>query len=154
MSKRKPNNPRKRVEVSSKAILRSNHIAVVNVDPSGRQGMVNWKTAKNIPPGRQVATAICDIAHRWTIYFAGLCVDGNGDRYMKSSEVAPQGLYMAHHLEDVIESFYRELLDTCNKSQLVASGWIALPYEAELTEEQAFAVFEAVGAWNEKREAA
>lgn len=151
---RKPNNSRKRLEASCRAILRTNHVAVVNIDPSNRQGMVNWKSAKNIPPGRKVAEAICDIAHRWTICFAGLCVDQHGHRYMKSSEVAPQGVYMASHLEDVIDSCYRDLLATCNPNQLVGSGWIALPYEVSLTEEQAFAVFETVGGWNQQKEAA
>ena len=72
MKRRKPNNPRARLERSCRAILSSNHVAVVSISPSGWQGMVNWKLAKRIPPGRQVANALCDIPHRWTIYVAGL----------------------------------------------------------------------------------
>lgn len=154
MSRRKPNNAQARLERTMRAILSTNHVAVVSIDPSGWQGMVNWKLAKRIPPGRHVAGALCDIAHRWTIYLAGLCVDQNGNRYMKSQEVAPNGVYRAEHLTDVIETCYREVVSGCNPRQLVASGWIAIPCPVSLTEEQADRVFELVGAWNQVKQAA
>lgn len=126
---------------------------MVNIDPSGWQGMVNWKAAKRIASGRRVADALCDIPHHWTIYVAGLCVDQLGNRYMKSQEVTPNGIYLASHLTDVIETCYRDLLDGCNLTHLVASGWIAIPCQVSLTEEQADRVFEVVGAWNQPQQA-
>lgn len=36
-SKRKPNNGFARAERSCRALLRTNHVAVVNIDPSGSQ---------------------------------------------------------------------------------------------------------------------
>ena len=41
MKKRKPNDMRRRMERSCRALLATNHVAVVNIDPSGRQGLVN-----------------------------------------------------------------------------------------------------------------
>lgn len=154
MSRRKPNNNRARLERTLRAILSSNHVAVVNIDVSGRhwQGMVNWKLAKRIPPGRRVADALCDIPHRWTIYLASLCVDQAGNRYMKSQEVAPNGVYLAEHLTDVIETCYRAQVDGCNPRQLVASGWIAIPCQVSLTEEQAYRIFDLVGAWDQQQQ--
>lgn len=75
MSKRKPHNIRARMERSCRALLATNHVAVVNIDPSGRQGMVNWKNCKNIPPGQRIADAVCDIAYSWTIYLSAFCID-------------------------------------------------------------------------------
>jgi len=142
MSARKPHNHRARIERASRALLRSSHIAVLNVDPGGRQGMINWKQAKRIPPGRDLANALCDIPHRWSIYIAALCRDQTGQRYMKSVEVAPQGIYLAAHLTDVIEAYYSEIRRDCNPAHLVGSGWIAIPAEVTLGEAQAFRIFD------------
>lgn len=147
MIKRKPNNNRARMQRSMAAVLRTNAVAVINLDPSGRQGMINYRNCKSVPPGRHVANAVCDIAHRWTIYLAGLCIDQNGHRYIKAQEVAPDGIYLADHLTEVIETCYRALLDTCNPLQLAASGWIAVPDQVSLDEEHAARIFEACGAW-------
>lgn len=153
MSKRKPHNPRVRLERSCRALLSSNHVAVVNINPSGLQGMINWKNCKSIPPGQQLADAVCDISHRWVIYLSALCRDQRGHRYSKSVEIAPQGMYLAEHLTDAIEDTHKTLIAECNQSQVVASGWIAIPCDVSLTEEQAARVFDAVGAWNQVKAA-
>lgn len=149
MSRRKPHNQRLRLERSLAATLRSNHVAVVNLDPSGWQGMVNWKNGKRIPPGRHVADAVCDIPHRWTVFMSGFCRDPSGRIYYKSAEIATHGICLAEHLTDAIEQHYRALLDTCNPAQVKGSGWIAIPNHLTLTEEQAACVFEACGAWQQ-----
>lgn len=151
---RKANNTRTRMARSLGAILRTNHVAVINIDPSGKQGLINYRNCKNIAPGLHIADAVCDYPHSWTIYLAGLCVDQAGQRYIKAQEIAPQGIYLAEHLTDVIETTYRALVDTCNPMHLVASGWIAIPDAVTLEEEQAAKLFEAVGAWSQKEIAA
>lgn len=154
MSKRKPNNPRARVERFSRSILRQYRVAVVNIDPSGRQGMVDYGTCKSIPPGQRIADAVCDIAHPWVIYFGVFCRDQFGKQYIKASEVAPQGIYKSDSLADVIEEHYLELRDSCNPAHVIGSGWIANPSGVSLDEQQAARIFEAVGAWAQVKEAA
>lgn len=151
---RKQNNMRSRMQRSLSAILRSNHIAVINIDPSGRQGLVNYRNCKSVPTGQRIADAICDYGHRWTIYLAGLCIGQNGERYIKAEEVSPNGIYLAAHLTDVIEEHYKALLATCNPNHLVASAWLAVPDDVTLDEAQAAAVFSACGAWDQQREVA
>ncbi|MDD1002394.1 hypothetical protein [Pseudomonas sp. TNT2022 ID642] len=56
-SKRKLNNGFARAERSCRALLRTNHVAVVNIDPSGSQIMANWKSCRQI---RSLAIAIPD----------------------------------------------------------------------------------------------
>jgi hypothetical protein len=146
MSKRKPHNLKARIDRSCRSLLAANHVAVVNIDPSGRQGMINYKSLKNIPPGK-IGQAVCGIPHRWTIYLSALCIDARGDRYSKSVEVAPDGVYLSDHLEEVIEHCYKKLRDEANQSQMVASGWIVIPEAISLDEAHAARIFEAVGAW-------
>ena len=153
MSKRKTHNLQARIARSCRSLLASNHVAVVNIDPSGRQGMINYKSLKNIAPGK-IGQAVCDIAHRWTIYLSVLCIDTRGDRYSKSIEVVPDGVYLSDHLEDVIEHCYKQLRDAANQNQMVASGWIAIPELISLEEDHAARIFEAVGAWSQQKVAA
>lgn len=145
--RRKPNNPHARVERFSRAILRQFRVAVVNIDPSGRQGMIDYGTAKNIPPGQR-------IAHPWVIYFGVFCRDQFGRQYIKANEVAPQGIYKSDSLAEVIEEHYRALIDSCNPAHVIGSGWIANPSGVSLDEAQAARIFEAVGAWKQSKEAA
>lgn len=154
MSKvRKPNNLKARVDRSCRSLVRANHVAVVNIDPSGRQGMINYKSLKNIAPGK-IGQAVCEITHRWTIFLSAICIDQAGNRYLKSVEVAPDGMYLSDHLEEVIEHCYREIRDSANPQHMVASGWIAIPDVVSLDEAQAYRIFAAVGAWNQLKVAA
>ena len=153
MSKRKPHNLKARIDRSCRALLAANHVAVVNIDPSGRQGMINYKSLKNIAPGK-IGQVVCGIAHRWTIYLSVLCIDARGDRYSKSIEVAPDGVYLSDHLEDVIEHCYKQVSDSANQSQRGASGWITIPETISLEEDHAARIFEAVGAWSQQKVAA
>ena len=153
MSKRKAHNLQARIARSCRSLLASNHVAVVNIDPSGRQGMINYKSLKNIAPGK-IGQAVCGIPRRWTIYMSAMCIDARGDRYSKSVELAPDGIYLSDHLEDVIEHCYMKLRAEANQSQMVASGWIAIPEAMSLDEAHAARIFEAVGAWSQQKVAA
>ncbi len=121
MSKRKPHNLKARIDRSCRALLATNHVAVVNIDPSGYQGMINYKSLKNIAPGK-IGQAVCGIAHRWTIYLSVFCIDAQGDRYSKSIEVAPDGVYLSDHLEDMIEHCYKQLRDSATERDLALTN--------------------------------
>lgn len=152
MSKRKPHNLRARIERSCRALLSTNHVCVVNIDPNGRQWMFNWKTARVIR-SRQIVDAIFDIPHRWTIYISGMCIDQSGSEYLKSLEISLNGVYLANQIDDAIEHYYRELRASCNRQHLVAWGWIAIPADVSLDEELAANVFAAAGAWTQAKAA-
>ncbi|HEY0289086.1 MAG TPA: hypothetical protein VGC62_19080 [Pseudomonas sp.] len=152
MSKRKPHSLRARVERSCRALLSSNHVAVVNIDPSGSQAMFNWKNCKRIT-SLKVANAIFEVAYNWTVYIGVMCIDQRGGEYIKSVEIAPQGMYKVDQLTDAIEHCYLELRDSCNQQHLVASGWIAIPSALSLDEAQAALLFNQAGAWNQVKAA-
>lgn len=146
MSTRKPHDMRARLARNCRALVRTNHAAVINIDPAGAQHLVNWKTGRLIK-SRPMVDAVCDFAHPWCIYISALCIDQLGQRYIKSIEAAPQGVYLAAQLTDVIEACYREHLSGCNPQHIVGSGWIAIPNSVTLDEAQAARLFDAVGAW-------
>ncbi|MDZ5602558.1 hypothetical protein SJI00_07210 [Pseudomonas sp. RP23018S] len=153
MSKvRKPHNLRARIERACRSLLVTNHVAVVSIDPSGQQLLMNWKSCRQIR-SRQIVDAVCDIPHRWTIYLSVMCQKPNGEQYCKSIEVAPQGNYLASHITDVIETTYADLRGQANPNHLVASGWIAIPTEMTMDEAQAARLFTTVGAWNQQKAA-
>lgn len=154
MSKRKPHNMHKRMISATSALLRQHGVCVVNLDPSGRQGLMSWKTLKNVRHSRQMAAAICDYSHEWVIYIGAMCRDQRGEEYMKSVEIAPAGRHKSEDLADVMEQHYRDFMMTCNRAHVVASGWIANPCGVSLSEDQAAKVFEAAGAWSDENTAA
>lgn len=154
MSTRKKHNMAKRMQVATSALLRQHGVCVVNIDPIHRQGLMSWKTLKNVRHIRQMANAICDYAHEWVIYIGAMCRDQLGQEYIKQVEIAPIGRYKSDDLADVIESQYKALLETCNRLHVVGSGWIANPCGVSLTEDQAAKIFEAAGAWSPENIAA
>lgn len=94
-----------------------------------------------------LANAVCDIPHRWAVYFSAFCIDQTGLHYIKSSEIATPGIHLAGQLTEVIEEHYRALMDKCNRRHIVGSAWIANPCGVSLTEEQAAHIYDVTGAW-------
>ncbi|KPA95393.1 hypothetical protein [Pseudomonas asplenii] len=153
MSKRKPCNRRVQIERSMRALVNTNHAAVINIDPSGLQIMINWKNGKQIL-SIPVSDALCDIAHRWTIYIAGICIRQDGTEYIKSIDIKPDGVHMVERLSDVLEHFYKEVKADCNPIHLVGMGWLAVPGERTVTEAQLSSLLASVGAWRQVKVAA
>ena len=152
MSKRKPCNRKVQVERSLRSLLSTNHAAVINIDPSGLQIMVHWKNGKQIL-AQIVADALCDIAHRWTIYIAAICVQQDGAQYIKAIDIRPDGVHRVEQLGDVIEHFYDEVKEDCNPNHRVGMGWLAVPGIVPIHEAQLSALFASVGAWNQVKAA-
>lgn len=155
MSKRKPNSAHARMVRYSRAMLRSNHVAVLDIEASSLHTLVNWKNATLITSNarRALVDALCDIPHRWTIYLAGLHRPENAEPYMKSEELALDGIYLAESLIDVIEPRVQALRPKCNPNHFIGMAWIAMPYEATLTTAEASRIFDAFGAWRAKEAA-
>ncbi|MDA8485127.1 hypothetical protein NNO07_18835 [Pseudomonas resinovorans] len=155
MSKRKAHNPLARRQAYFEAILRNNHVAVLDAEASDLQTLINWKNASLITSKNRgaIVDAVCDMPHRWCVYLAALCCDQLGERYMKSLEVEPQGVYLAKHLAPIIETYSAELRDSCNPKHLRGMAWIAIPNSVSLDEAQAARIFDVAGAWKQKEAA-
>jgi hypothetical protein len=153
MSKvRKACNRRVQIDRARRALVRTNHAAVANVEPGDIQVMVNWKTCKQIR-SRDVADALCDLAHCWTVYIAVFCQDLAGAQYSKATEFTTAGIHLVANLEGLMIEKHAEVCASANQKHVIGSGWIAVPDQVSLTEAQANAVFTAMGVWQRARAA-
>jgi hypothetical protein len=148
MSKvRKRYNARAVLARSCRAILKTNHAAIANVQPPDKQIMIDWKHCKQIRSA-PVADALCDIAHHWTIYISVFCQKPDGSQYSKSMEFSTDGMHLVANLEQVMMDEHAALVAQSNANHRIGSGWIAIPDKTSLTEEQANRVFSAMGVWS------
>lgn len=153
MSKpRKKPNMRAVRERSMRALLKTNHVCVANVEPPDQQVMLCWKNCRQIR-NAEVAYALCDIPHRWTIYISVFCERQDGELYSKSVQFTTENMHLVASLDSTIEEHHAKLCAGANPMHIIGSGWIALPDVIDLTEAQANKVFEAMGAWKHKKAA-
>ena len=105
MSQRKPYNHQARLANYYRSMLRSNHVAVLDIEHLELQTIINWKNGTLVTSNSRLALvdAITERPYRWTIYLAGLHRPDNADPYMKSEELSLGGIYLAESLVDVIE---------------------------------------------------
>lgn len=154
MSKtRKPNNMHRRMHRVKGAILRQNHVALVHLDPA-EQHLFCLRNMKRIQPTTVIVQAMADYAHRWTIYFAGLCRYPDGRRYIKGAEIPLPCEYIIDNLYEGIAEQKAEILAGCNPNHAIGCGFIAVPYAAEIQEALALELFEKAGAWDDTEQAA
>lgn len=149
MTRRKPHNARARMERYCRSMLRLHAVAVLDSEAAELQTLIDYKRAKVITASsrQDLVDAVCEIPHQWTLYLAYLCRSQTGERYMKSAEVVPQGIYKAEQLGDVIEPLARGLLDQCNPLHHPRLSWIAIPDSVSLSEDHAAQIFETFRAW-------
>jgi hypothetical protein len=153
MSKvRKVCNRRAQIDRARRALVRTNHAAVANVEPGDVQVMVNWKSCKQIRT-LPVADALCDIAHTWTVYIAVFCQEPGGAQYSKATEFTTAGMHLVANLEALMIEKHAEVCASANQKHVIGSGWIAIPDQISLTEAQANAVFSAMGVWERAKAA-
>lgn len=154
MSKvRKPNNGFARAERNCRALVRTNHVAVINIEPGDYQWMINWKNGKIII-SRSIVDALLHISHRWTVFAAVLCEKPDGEQYLKANEFTTEHVHFVASLEDVIQETISQLRAATNPAHLRNRAWIAIPDAVSLTEAQAAQLFEAVDGWRTRAEAA
>lgn len=149
MTRRKPHNTKARIERYCRSMLRLHAVAVLNSEAAELQALIDYKRARVVATSdkQSLIHAVCEIPHQWTLYLAYMCQGQTGERYMKSAEVVPQGVYKAQQLGDVIEPLARELLEQCNPLHRPRLGWIAIPDSVSLSEDRAARIFETFGAW-------
>lgn len=146
MSKRKPNNARARLERTMRGLLRQHKACIVDASVSEVQVMLNYGNLGQII-SRQVANALCDIAHHWTIYLSAICQDGE-KRWAKSIEYELSGIHVITRMPDLFEQPIKDLIASCNPKHVIGHAWIAIPDSVSLDEEHAHRIYERVGAWN------
>lgn len=133
---------RARLERAARSVLKVNRVCIVNLNEPYHMRTTMHHGGKLIHATPRIASALCDIPHRWTLYLAVFC-DSGRERYTKAVELSPQGIYRSERLTDVIREHHTALVREQNPNHVVSSGWIAFPYQIEFSEEQADRLFDA-----------
>lgn len=133
---------RARLERAARSVLKVNRVCIVNLNEPYHMQTTMHYGGKLIHATPRIASALCDVPHRWTLYLAVFC-DSGRERYTKAVELSPQGIYRSERLTDVIREHHTALVKAQNPNHVVSSGWIAFPYPIEFSEDQADRLFDA-----------
>jgi len=147
MSKRKANNPRRRMERLGKAVLKGCAISFV-AGGNGLCQMVDLKTQRGFKPGPALARTIEAGRYTWSVYCAVFCRDQNGGEYMQSVVVTTNEPCYQSDLLDVLHEHHLNLLAGCNEAHILNVGWLASPVGHEWTEKEAGDIFTKLNAWD------
>jgi len=147
MSKRKANNPRRRMERLGKAVLKGCAISYIGGD-GGLCKMVDIKTQRSFKPGPAIAKTIEAGRYSWSIICAVFCRDQTGKEYMKSIVIKSTEPRQQDELLDVLHDNHKNLLGECNAAHTVSVGWLASPVGHEWTEKEAGDIFTKLNAWD------
>lgn len=133
---------RARLANAARSVLKLNKVCIVNLNEPYHMQTTMHYGGKLIHATPRIASALCDVPHRWTLYLAVFC-DSGRERYTKAVELSPQGIYRSERLTDVIRERHTALVKAQNPRHVVSSGWIAFPYQIEFSEDQADRLFDA-----------
>lgn len=149
MKRRKPNNMKARMDRTIRGLLRQHRACIVDASGPEIQVMLHYNSGRQIL-SRQVADALCDIAHHWTVYMSAICQDG-ARQWAKSVEYELDGIHVITRLPDLFEQPIKNLIASCNPKHVIGHAWIAIPDSVTLDEAHAHRIYRAVGAWRSSR---
>lgn len=134
---------RRRYVRDARARLVSNHVAIVRVGRT--QVVMDWLRCRLLDVGHNAADAINEVPHRWTFYPAALLGDG-----FVYEELVTEGVHKADSLTERLKQAVADVTDGTRVDwpdrEVIEQAFIALPYDASLTEDQVRRVYRFVGA--------
>jgi hypothetical protein len=137
-------NPVKHAEICTDYALKNLLVAFVTNDD--KCILVN-KKGELIHLSDRIYRAIAEVKHKWSVYMAAFGEQVDGKPYTKSSEVITSNRHYQYELVDTLNKEHSKLVKNFNHEQFKGAGWLASPVGAELSEEQAFNIFEKLGAF-------
>jgi len=137
-------NPVKHAEICTDYALKNLFVAFVSNDDNCI--LIN-KKGELIHISERIYKAIAEVKHKWAVYMAAFGKQADGKPYTKSSEVVTSTRYFQYQLIDTLNDEHKKLVRGFNSKQFIGAGWIASPVGCELTEEEAFNIFDTLGAW-------
>lgn len=144
----------KRQQRFTAALLKQHHVTVARV--GDLQVVIHRKNHRPIVVGRLVQEGINDLRHSWTVFLALVCRDAAGEPSLLQRELSVTHPCYASHLTSVLDRHFEEMeqeaKDEPDISEVLSTAWIALPYETEVTEREAFQIFERFNAWEQPNE--
>ena len=147
MSKRKANNPQRRIERLGKAVLKGCAITFL-AGGDGLCRMIDLKTQKVFSAGPALAKTIETGRYSWSVYCAVFCRDQTGKEYMQGVVVSTKNGCKQNDLQEVLHEHHLQLLKGCNDAHTLNVGWLASPVGHEWDEKEVGDIFTKLEAWD------
>lgn len=144
MRKRKKYNPLKQVQLLASQSLKNSAIGCV-IGQDGCQ-LIDLRSNTILPVSHNKVTLISSVRHQWSVFIAVFGIDHNNQHYMKSKEISVVNPAFQSDMVETLNSEHSQLIKEFNTSHLLSVGWLATPYLKDWSEENAFQVFEKLGA--------
>lgn len=100
-----------------------------------------------VPITETMMKSIANVRYKWSVYLAGLGRDQDDKPYTKSEQIFIKNPHFHHEINDVLHDRHWQIVKNFNDKHFIGAGWIASPVSKEISEEQAFAIFEKAGVW-------
>lgn len=153
MSKqRKKHSIKKRHAAYSRALLHRLSAVVVWIAGQHQNAcvLVSLKTGKLITMGPELAGAIADVQHDWSVFCAAFGRRQDGEEYMKAELVEAPRCYQSQ-ISDQLHEIHVGIMNGMNPAHRCGLGWIACPWGADLDEAQCGELFDKLGAWSAEK---
>lgn len=112
---------------------------------------VNLANGNRVRVGEVMESAYNHLHLNWSVLLVALG-DTGSERYQKAVQVRTPEQMLMSQLQPYLEPIHRDLIDTMPRHHMHNIGWIARTDGKEWNEEDAFDIFERMGAYNNKVE--
>lgn len=140
---RKKYNPNKALQRVTRAQMRN--VFVVWHSFTDSKVDLYHRSGKRIIPSAQLHHAMTQARYEWSVIMAVFGVAPDGKLYMKSSLLESQEPYTHAELCDELNRQHKAMIRQANQSQFCGVGWIASISGQDLSEEEAYNLFELSG---------
>ena len=147
MSKRKANNPQKRMERVCKAALKNCAVSFL-AGGNGKCRLVDVNTNRVFSPTLALSKVIESGSYLWSVYCAVFCRDQAGKEYMQGLTIKTNAPCRQSDLLSVLHDNHLQLLKGCNDAHALNVGWLASPTGREWCEKEVGDIFTTIDAWD------
>ena len=147
MSKRKANNPQKRMERVCRAALKNCAVSFL-AGSSNKCQLIDIKTNRLFSPTLSLSKVIESGSYLWSVYCAVFCRDQNGKEYMQGLTIKTNEPCRQSDLLSVLHENHLQLLNGCNDAHTLNVGWLASPTGREWSEKEVGNIFTKLEAWD------
>lgn len=147
MSKRKANNPQKRMERVCRAALKNCAVSFL-AGGSNKCQLIDVNTKRVFSPTLSLSKVIESGSYLWSVYCAVFCRDQNGKEYMQGLTIKTNEPCRQSDLLSVLHENHLQLLNGCNDAHTLNVGWLASPTGHDWSEKEVGNIFTKLEAWD------
>lgn len=115
---------------------------------SDKCDLIDYRRFKSVSVTPSIATAISSWRYKWTVYMFAFGRTQSGQEYMKTNQLECSNEYYQSDLVDVLNDEHKAFVaKEVPDAQLCNVGWLAIPFEVDLDEQQLGKICTKLDAW-------